>query len=327
MLAAAGRLDLTTGGLPFSLTAEPSVPRRSVYGFIERGRLPGVLSAFDFASPDQHAPMRFNTTVPQQALFFLNSPFIAEQSRALSARLTASGISNPSARIRQLYSWILGRDPEPRELSAGLTFVSEPDDASVSEPVASPWRYGIGEFLVDAGRTVFKPFPFFVADRWQGASQLPAPDYGKGFLRANGGEPGELPDQAVVLRWVSPVSGTLGIDGTLRHAQPAVPFGDGIRGRIVSSRHGELAAWSVNGSSAVTKLDGIEVEKGDTIDFIVDARRDPENDDFSWAPVIKAGEKTWNAKEEFSGPPPQRLGVWERYAQVLLQTNEFAFVD
>ena len=36
MLAAAGRLDLTAGGIPFPLTAEPSVPRRSVYGFIER---------------------------------------------------------------------------------------------------------------------------------------------------------------------------------------------------------------------------------------------------------------------------------------------------
>src|SRR5262249_6797664 len=52
MLVAAGRLDLTTGGAPFSLTALPSVPRRSVYGFIERGRVPNLLNAFDFASPD-----------------------------------------------------------------------------------------------------------------------------------------------------------------------------------------------------------------------------------------------------------------------------------
>ena len=50
------------------------------------GVFPGLLSAFDFASPDQHAPMRYVTTVPQQALFFLNSPFVAEQARALVAR-------------------------------------------------------------------------------------------------------------------------------------------------------------------------------------------------------------------------------------------------
>src|SRR4029434_6351199 len=86
MLAAAGRLDLAAGGVPFLLTAEPSTPRRSVYGFIERGRVPALLSAFDFASPDQHAPLRFVTTAPQQALFFLNSPFVAEQARAVASR-------------------------------------------------------------------------------------------------------------------------------------------------------------------------------------------------------------------------------------------------
>jgi hypothetical protein len=100
-----------------------------------------------------------------------------------------------------------------------------------------------------------------------------------------------------------------------------------VRGRIVSSRHGELASWNVNGSSAETRLGGIKIEKGDTIAFVVDARLDPENDVFSWAPVIKSGEQTWDAKNDFSGPAPQPLTVWERYAQVLFETNEFAFVD
>jgi hypothetical protein len=131
----------------------------------------------------------------------------------------------------------------------------------------------------------------------------------------------------VIRRWVSPVTGKLNIEGTLRHGQPAVPYGDGVRGRILSSRHGELASWSVNGSSAETKLSSIAVEKGDTLDFVVDARQDPENDGFSWAPIIKSGDQTWSAKDEFSGPAPKPLSVWARYAQVLLETNEFAFVD
>ena len=125
----------------------------------------------------------------------------------------------------------------------------------------------------------------------------------------------------MVRRWVSPVSGKLSIEGTLRHGQPAVPYGDGVRGHIVSSRHGELASWSVNGSSAETKLSGIKVEKGDTIDFVVDARTDPENDAFSWAPVVKCGADTWNAKNDFAGPRPQPLSVWARYAQVLLRNQ------
>jgi hypothetical protein len=328
MLAAAGRLNPTAGGVPFSLTAQPSVPRRSVYGFIERGRVPALLSVFDFASPDQHAPMRYTTTVPQQALFFLNSPFVAEQCRALVARPEIAAAPTPSEKIRHLYRLMLGREPEKSEMEASLKFLSQGAEPAVDEAPPSPWQYGTGEFRVDTDRVEsFTPFAVFVSDRWQGGSVLPASRSGKAVLRAAGGEPGEQPDQAVIRRWVSPVSGTLSIEGTLQHGQPAVPYGDGVRGRIVSSRHGELASWSVNGSSAETKLNGLKVEKGDTISFTVDARLDPENDAFTWAPVIKCGEQTWSAKNDFTGPALQPLDVWARYAQVLLETNEFAFID
>jgi len=329
MLAAAGRLDLTAGGLPFSLTALPSVPRRSVYGFIERGRIPSILSAFDFASPDQHAPMRFVTTVPQQALFFLNSPFVAEQARFVAARREVALAATHSAKIEQLYRFILGRAPQERELQAGLRFVSQQGGTDgLAAPEPSPWQYGIGEYRAESGSVAsFQALAVYSAERWQGGAVLPAGRFGKASLRAAGGEPGELASQAVVRRWVSPVAGKIGIEGTLRHGQPAVPYGDGVRGRVVSSRHGELASWSVNGSSAETELNGITVEAGDTISFMVDARFDPENDNFTWSPIVKSGDQTWNSKSEFGGPAPQPLSVWERYAQVLFETNEFAFVD
>jgi len=291
-----------------------------VYGFIERGRIPGLLSAFDFASPDQHAPMRHVTTVPQQALFLLNSPFVAEQARHAVARPEAPAAAGASDKIHHLYRAILGRTPENWEVDAGLKFLSSEAESAAPVTPVSPWRYG-------TGLESFTPFATFIGDRWQGGAALPAAHSGKAALTTTGGEPGEQPNQAVVRRWVSPVSGKLSIEGTLRHAQPAVPFGDGVRGRIVSSRDGELASWSVNGSSAETKLNGIAVEQGDTIDFIVDARADPENDGFTWAPVIKSGERTWSAKDDFAGPAPEPLSVWARYAQVLFETSEFAFVD
>jgi hypothetical protein len=100
-----------------------------------------------------------------------------------------------------------------------------------------------------------------------------------------------------------------------------------VRGRIVSSRLGEIASWAVNGSSAQTQISGVAVEPGDTIDFIVDGRGDPENDGFGWAPSIKSGDRTWPAAAAFAGPAPLRLDVWARYAQVLLGANEFMFVD
>jgi hypothetical protein len=40
-----------------------------------------------------------------------------------------------------------------------------------------------------------------------------------------------------------------------------------------------------------------------------------------------AGPAEWNAAAQFAGPLPKRLGPWEKYAQVLLESNEFVFVD
>jgi hypothetical protein len=272
--------------------------------------------------------MRYVTTVPQQALFFLNSPFVAEQGRSLASRPEVAGAPTASEKIRRLYRAIFARDPDQAELDASLKFLSPGAEHAGFADAASPWQYGVGEFRADTGTVEsFTPFAVFVSDRWQGGSVLPAAHSGKAVIRATGGEPRWQPDQAVVRRWVSPVSGKLSIEGTLQHGQPAVPYGDGVRGRIVSSRDGELASWSVNGSSADTNLNGIKVEKGDVISFVVDARLDPENDAFTWAPVIKSGEQSWSAKKDFAGPPPQPLDIWARFAQVLLETNEFAFVD
>lgn len=321
MLVATGRLENQIGVLPFSLTAIPFVPRRSVYGFIERGRVPSVLNAFDFASPDQHAPMRYVTTVPQQALFFMNSPFVAEQARQTASRPEVAGQSDASHKIAALYRILFARDPEAHETEAAIQFVNPAEKNQSPSPPASAWQYGTTD-----GKS-FAPFATFTGEQWQGSAELLDKRSGKAVLTATGGEPGEQADQSVARRWVSPSAGRVAIEGTLRHGQGAVPYGDGVRGRIVSSRHGEIASWVVNGSSAETKMNGISVEVGDTLDFLVDARSDVENDPFGWVPVISMDGKTWNARNDFAGPAPAPLDMWARYVQVLLQTNEFAFVD
>src|SRR5690606_6722268 len=73
LLNAGGELDLTMGGHAVEITTRDYAPRRTVYGFVERQNLPGIFRTFDFASPDTTSPRRFQTTVPQQALFFMNS--------------------------------------------------------------------------------------------------------------------------------------------------------------------------------------------------------------------------------------------------------------
>jgi hypothetical protein len=94
-----GRLALTMGGRPFDLTSEPTNPRRAVYALINRQDLPSTFRAFDFPVPDQCLERRPRTTVPQQALFALNSPFVLEAARSLAAQPEIKNSAEPVQRI------------------------------------------------------------------------------------------------------------------------------------------------------------------------------------------------------------------------------------
>ncbi|MEZ0253963.1 MAG: hypothetical protein ACAI37_01730, partial [Chthoniobacter sp.] len=68
---------------------------------------------------------------------------------------------------------------------------------------------------------------------------------------------------------------------------------------------------------------------GDTIDFLVDLKETLDSDGFVWHPLIR-GSSELDSKAQFAGPPAAQLkdlAPWEQFAQVLLETNEFVFVD
>src|SRR5581483_1568825 len=127
LLSAAGRLDPTVGGRPVDLFKTPFTTRRTIYGFIDRQNLPGTFRAFDFASPDQHSPQRFQTTVAPQALFLMNSPFAAEQAKAVASRPEVAAAKTTDEKITALYRAVLGRRPTSEELAIGREFVAGPD--------------------------------------------------------------------------------------------------------------------------------------------------------------------------------------------------------
>ena len=129
-LAVAGRMDSTVGGRSVPLLTQPFSRRRTLYGFLDRQNLPGVYRTFDFASPDTHSPFRFTTTVPQQALFLMNSPFLVEQAKQVAAR---PGVANGATdqRVRQLYRIVLGRTPTDADRDRAVRFIHE---ASADKP-------------------------------------------------------------------------------------------------------------------------------------------------------------------------------------------------
>ena len=105
----------------------------------------------------------------------------------------------------------------------------------------------------------------------------------------------------------------------------------------------------------------LQVKRGDTIDFIVTSRstvnptimnsirtrfgvKKPQQDQFTWNPSVKIKPDiaeamakksgslqvtSWTASDEFLGSTykPKPLNAWEKYVQVLLLSNEVAYVD
>lgn len=128
ILAVSGTLDATQGGPSVALDEASMPPRRTIYGFIDRQNLDGVYRSFDFASPDATSPRRFVTTVPQQALFLMNSPFVQERARHLAASVEGELGESADATgvIGELYKRVLGREPEADELAKASAFVDRP---------------------------------------------------------------------------------------------------------------------------------------------------------------------------------------------------------
>jgi hypothetical protein len=334
MLLATGELDPAMGGKGVELFKKPFPARRTVYGFIDRQFVPGVLRVFDFANPDLHIPQRPDTTVPQQALFFMNSPFVVERARALVRRGDVQGASTSEKRVQQLYQAIYGREPTRDQVKAGVEFVKNApavESAPPPKPVVTPWQYGWGEYDSSSQRVKdFQSLPHFTGEAWQGGANWPDAKLGWTQLTAEGGHAGNDLQHAAIRRWVAPRDCVVSVTGTLRHERKE---GDGIRGRVVSSRGGSLGEWKLHNDKAEVKLEKVELKKGDTLDFVIDLAGGLNSDDFKWAPVIKATESEpseWSAKKDFDGPPPpppQPLDAWEQYAQVLFLSNEFVFVD
>jgi len=334
LLAISGKLDQTLFGRSVDISGDDAIPRRSIYAFIDRQNLPGLFRNFDFASPDVTCPRRFTTTVPQQALFMMNSPFFVNQARDVLQRPEIKIENDPERRINQLYRLLFDRTPSPDEITLGSAFVAS-EESLGHDAVA--WQYGYGEYDESSHRLKrFMPFTHYSAGQWHEAEKFPDAKIGFASLNANGGHPGDNEKSAVVRRWTSPIDGVVKITGVVAHREKR---GDGIRARIVSSRTGELASWNVFQSEAQSVLENVQISKGDTIDFIVDCRGSPECDSFSWAPTVRVadaplaagtdGPEEWNAATNFGGPEKagKSLSAWDKYVQVLLESNEFVFVD
>jgi len=198
ILSIGGTLDLTMGGRPIDLAAGtrqaqgrgrggrgrgsaadllPSDPRRTVYGFIDRADMAEVLNTFDYPNPNAPMGKRYETIVPQQALFLMNSPLVIEQVRNVVNRDVFNNADSDESRIRLLYELFFQRPPRDEEIRAGQQFVATFQPAAAAAAPA-------GSARLDGG--LAEPGPrgrgFGAGDRGQG----PGRGRGRGAAQGQG---------------------------------------------------------------------------------------------------------------------------------------------
>ena len=146
LLLAAGKLDLTLGQShpfppedrwkytqhnPFNAVYEHT--QRSAFLMTQRQRRHPLLALFDGADPSASTAQRQTTTVPPQALFFLNNPFFHEQAAGLAASLAQ--IPNDSLRFNTVFRTLFQREPSAGESQHASAFL-----ASYGTAPAEAWN-------------------------------------------------------------------------------------------------------------------------------------------------------------------------------------------
>jgi hypothetical protein len=101
---------------------DPANGRRTLYCIVSRYAPNPTLGLFDFPEPTKASDLRNVTTVPQQQLFVLNSPFMIEMARAFARRVEHAA-DEDSQLIKTAWLLAYGRAPTPEEMNVGLAFL------------------------------------------------------------------------------------------------------------------------------------------------------------------------------------------------------------
>ncbi|MEW4565102.1 PSD1 and planctomycete cytochrome C domain-containing protein [Bremerella sp. JC770] len=135
MLKVSGELDASLGGRAVEILKDPNPPRRTVYGFVDRQDLPNLYRAFDYPSPDAMSPERSKTSVPQQALYLLNSSFVQRLAQQVNQKWKEDPTLSDPQRLERLFQAVLQRSPTEQESEMFLKYV----ESSTDEEKWSKW--------------------------------------------------------------------------------------------------------------------------------------------------------------------------------------------
>ncbi|MBC8243549.1 MAG: DUF1553 domain-containing protein [Verrucomicrobia bacterium] len=130
ILSVSGQLDTRQGGYTirkfsqYDWGYEFDTVRRSVYVPMFRNTALELFEVFDAANPNVTTGRRTETTLPTQALFMMNSPFVIAQAKRAGERIAGMAASD-AVRVRLAYRLALGRDPRPDEAALAVEFAGQ----------------------------------------------------------------------------------------------------------------------------------------------------------------------------------------------------------
>jgi len=120
-----GKMDKSVGGKPVNITDEPYSYRRSIYGYVDRSSVSDLMMQFDFSDPEMTNSKRASSIVPQQALFFMNSPMIIDAARAVTERKDFQNAKDDDEKIKVVYAVLFQRYPRGSEPSMAKDFIKD----------------------------------------------------------------------------------------------------------------------------------------------------------------------------------------------------------
>ena len=141
LLFTSGRMDSRSFGHPGRLWGEDYTRRRAIYGYINRFNLDPTLRAFDFPSAMQTAAQRGESIVAPQALFTMNSPFVIDQSIAITTTDSFGQNTSDEDRVSFLFERVYQRAPTQTETTRSIRFVAQ-QTRFYNDPkkrISSPW--------------------------------------------------------------------------------------------------------------------------------------------------------------------------------------------
>lgn len=337
LLDVAGNLNPKVYGRSVELLKPPFSDRRAVYAFIDRQNIDPTFRIFDFSNPQEHTGKRPRTSIPMQALFMMNGQFIQQQAAGLIAREEVKSAATPEAKIEALHRAVLARGASESDRQLGAKFIQQIDQtlASLSaSQTLTDWEYGFGGVDPETQEVTFRRLETWTEDRWQAEKEYPLKNDPRSYLmfrRDGGAHPGNDAMHSAIVRWIAPRTMKIQVFGDIIRSGHVINNGDGLTGKIIVAGQGTVLQHVIPKESTKQSMTSgvIEVVEGDSVDFVVEPNAHASFDSYNWQPEIRNADdpvERWNYSVQFTGPA-DLADPWEAYAQALLGTNEFLFVD